>query len=75
VTSLVDLLFGCVHSDYTWPQKDGRKAYVCCLECGKEFAYCMTTFKVLGPRNIAPRDEPVLVERLIASVSKIQDKV
>ena len=33
-------LFDCVHRHTTWPQRARTGLdYVCCLDCGKEFAY------------------------------------
>jgi hypothetical protein len=33
-------LFDCVHRHTTWPQRARTGIdYVCCLDCGKEFAY------------------------------------
>jgi hypothetical protein len=33
-------LFDCVHRHTTWPQRARTGFdYVCCLDCGKEFAY------------------------------------
>ena len=59
IASLVDLLFGCSHSNYSFPQtvKSGHSrpaaaavtgTYVVCLDCGKEFAYDWRTMKVVS---------------------------
>jgi hypothetical protein len=37
-----DMLFGCWHTHYTWPQSNAAKGvdpYVVCLDCGKEFPF------------------------------------
>jgi hypothetical protein len=45
-----DLLFGCWHTDYSWPitRGRGREAVttVCCLNCGSEFFYDLQSMKV-----------------------------
>ena len=60
ISSLVNLLFGCSHSNYSFPQtvKPGQRrtaatsvtgTYVACLSCGKEFAYDWRTMKIVAP--------------------------
>lgn len=60
---LYDLLFGCKHANYTFPQTVRRKGVtettVSCLECGKTMPY---DFEKLGneeviaaPRKTAPK--------------------
>lgn len=55
----MDMLFGCWHSNYSFPMTrkrgDGRfksaqqaNTYVVCLDCGKEFAYDWKQMKVTG---------------------------
>jgi hypothetical protein len=59
LSSLVDLLFGCWHTNYSFPitAKPGERrsaaaqptgTYVVCLECGKEFPYDWQQMKVVG---------------------------
>lgn len=58
IGKLVDLLFGCKHSSYSFPvtvrQAKRRPqaaaltgTYVVCLDCGKEFAYDWQQMKVI----------------------------
>jgi len=60
MASLVDMLFGCWHKNYSFPitNKSGRRSpaasltgtYVVCLDCGKEFPYDWHEMKVLDSR-------------------------
>ncbi|HEY6971513.1 MAG TPA: hypothetical protein VJA94_20050 [Candidatus Angelobacter sp.] len=61
MASLVDMLFGCWHKNYSFPitNKSGQRrsaaasltgTYVVCLDCGKEFPYDWKEMKVLGTR-------------------------
>lgn len=61
MASIVDMLFGCWHKNYSFPMtnKSGQRrspaasltgTYVVCLECGKEFPYDWKTMKVLDLR-------------------------
>jgi hypothetical protein len=65
-SSLMDLLFGCTHRNYTFPMtaKPGKArpevarftgTWVACLECGKEFAYDWKSMKIVS----APPEEAV----------------
>ena len=58
VSKLIDALFGCWHSRYSFPitvrpgSRRSRAAavtgtYVVCLDCGKEFAYDWQEMKVV----------------------------
>jgi hypothetical protein len=57
--SLVDLIFGCWHRNYSFPitARGTRRTaaaaetgtYVVCLDCGKEFPYDWQQMKVLSP--------------------------
>jgi hypothetical protein len=58
ITSVMDFLFGCSHSNYSFPitVKAGKRrsdaasvtgTYVVCLGCGKEFPYDWRTMKVV----------------------------
>ena len=58
MSSFVDFLFGCWHSNYSFPitakpaerrSKATRATgtYVVCLDCGKEFAYDWQQMKVI----------------------------
>lgn len=80
--SIVDILFGCWHSNYSFPlasktnpaaMKTGH--YVCCLDCGKEFAYDWKTMRVVGnsPQQIV---EPESYKGdLMSSIERVVDKV
>lgn len=71
--SLVNLLFGCWHKNYSFPitARGSRRTpaasvtgtYVVCLECGKEFPYDWHEMKVVSaaPRqaNVTSIAEPV----------------
>lgn len=65
MASLLDLLFGCHHKNFSFPitKKAGQRlspvasvtgTYVVCLDCGKEFAYDWQEMKVLEavPRQV-----------------------
>lgn len=49
-----ELLFGCWHQDYSFPQTRintetrQKENYVCCLQCGKEFPYDWDEMKVVA---------------------------
>jgi hypothetical protein len=57
ITDFVDILFGCWHSNYSFPitAKVGARGkaaqvtgtYVVCLDCGKEFPYDWKQMKVV----------------------------
>jgi hypothetical protein len=58
ITKLIDTLFGCRHSHYSFPitvRRGMRRnsaalltgTYVACLDCGKEFAYDWNEMKVM----------------------------
>jgi hypothetical protein len=57
MTKLLDVLFGCRHSRYSFPvtmRRTGRPqagsltgTYVACLDCGKEFPYDWQEMKVI----------------------------
>jgi len=58
VTKLIDALFGCRHSRYSFPVTVRRSArrpqagaltgtYVACLDCGREFPYDWQEMKVI----------------------------
>ena len=57
ITDFVDILFGCWHSNYSFPitAKVGARGkaaqvtgtYVVCLDCGKEFPYDWQEMKVV----------------------------
>ncbi len=67
IASVVDLLFGCWHRNYSFPitSKPGHRrcdaalvtgTYVVCLDCGKEFPYDWRAMKVVSmPRSARPR--------------------
>lgn len=58
LSSLVDVLFGCWHKNYSFPitaRRGQRRSaaaaltgtYVVCLDCGREFAYDWREMKVI----------------------------
>jgi hypothetical protein len=57
VAKLIDLVFGCKHSRYSFPVtiRGGRRpqaaaltgTYVACLDCGREFPYDWQQMKVI----------------------------
>jgi hypothetical protein len=65
---ILDLLFGCLHSRYSFPLtvKTGQRSraafptgtYVVCLDCGKEMPYDWKEMRVIGvgqkPAAVAP---------------------
>ncbi len=58
LSSLLDLLFGCAHKNYTFPRsmRRGQRSaaasltgtYVVCLDCGKELPYDWKAMKVVS---------------------------
>lgn len=48
VTDLMDLLFGCWHTRWSFPQKHRQLGYdyVVCLDCGEERQYNFTLMKM-----------------------------
>lgn len=67
ITDLMDMLFGCWHTRYSFPitSKPGHRSkaakatgtYVVCLDCGKEFAYDWTQMKVV-PNDYVVEEVP-----------------
>ena len=64
MASLLDVLFGCTHRNYSFPitKRSGQRrthaasvtgTYVACLDCGKEFPYDWQEMRVIEskPRN------------------------
>jgi hypothetical protein len=63
MASLLDMLFGCTHKNYSFPltKRRGQRSeassvtgtYVACLDCGKEFPYDWHEMKVIegSPRR------------------------
>lgn len=56
IADLADVLFGCWHSNYSFPVTDRLRKnpasrvtgmYVVCLDCGKEFPYDWAQMKVV----------------------------
>ena len=45
---LIDMIFGCWHTSYSFPITNGKTTYVVCLDCGKEFEYDWAKMKVGG---------------------------
>ncbi len=52
---LLDAVFGCHHSRYSFPMTSRSRSravgatYVVCLDCGREFPYDWKQMKVLNP--------------------------
>ena len=72
LSSVVELLFGCLHRNYSFPitargkRRTGAAAatgtYIVCLDCGKEFAYDWQQMKVVSgsqERELAPHVSPL----------------
>ena len=60
MASILDMLFGCTHKNYSFPltNKRGQRrspaasltgTYVVCLDCGKEFPYDWKQMKIVAP--------------------------
>jgi predicted transcriptional regulator len=78
IRSLVDILFGCSHTNYSFPQtvKSGQRrseaasvtgTYVVCLSCGKEFPYDWRNMKVVAPE---PQQRPGKLAEVIRFARK-----
>ena len=65
MASLLDVLFGCSHKNFSFPitRKPGQRlsaaasltgTYVACLDCGKEFSYDWHEMKIVdaNPKKI-----------------------
>ncbi|MGC2696978.1 MAG: hypothetical protein WA738_14425 [Candidatus Angelobacter sp.] len=62
MASLLDVLFGCSHKNFSFPitKRPGQRSaaasvtgtYVACLDCGKEFAYDWHEMKVVDSKAI-----------------------
>ena len=76
ITDFMDILFGCWHSNYSFPitARVGARAkaaqvtgtYVVCLDCGKEFPYDWKQMKVVEARRPSEPDftaEPAVLIR------------
>jgi hypothetical protein len=61
MATLIDILFGCSHKNYSFPRSNvsGQRrspaaaltgTYVVCLDCGKEFPYDWQQMKVVDSR-------------------------
>ncbi len=59
ISNLLDVLFGCMHSNYSFPitARAGKRrspaasitgTYIVCLDCGKEFPYDWQEMKVVS---------------------------
>ena len=58
ISSLIDILFGCWHTNYSFPitargkRRSGAATatgtYVVCLDCGKEFPYDWKQMKIVS---------------------------
>ena len=84
IADLMDMLFGCWHTNYSFPitAKPGSRrshaanatgTYVVCLDCGKEFAYDWKTMKVVEAGVIqggTTELKPTLVESAPTLASK-----
>jgi hypothetical protein len=61
MTTLLDLLFGCHHKNYSFPltlkantPQRSAGCYVVCLDCGREFTYDWEAMKVVSrPQSAA----------------------
>lgn len=49
-------LFDCVHPHTTWPhQNQLGRAYVCCLDCGREMPYSLESMRIVEQTDRRPR--------------------
>ena len=76
IARIVDAMFGCRHSNYSFPRTTKTVAkrsaiasltgtYVVCLDCGKELPYDWAQMRVLNPTHPAHghvSETPVLVK-------------
>jgi hypothetical protein len=80
IGSLVDLLFGCWHKNYSFPitSKEARHhteaaavtgTYVVCLDCGKEFPYDWRQMKVVSAPKVR-KDNVVTMPEPAQSLAK-----
>jgi exosome complex RNA-binding protein Csl4 len=53
--SFLSYLFGCSHSNYSWPIKRKNIIYVTCFDCGKELKYDWKEMKLLKLDTIEER--------------------
>ena len=58
--SLLSFLFGCRHARYTFPLKGKGRVwptgnYVCCLDCGKEFAYDWQEMRIVKKAQLVKK--------------------
>lgn len=73
MAGLLSLLFGCSHSNYSFPQtpKGQRKpkaaattgTYVVCTDCGKEFPYDWNTMKIVSDEQTTATTVPATQEQ------------
>lgn len=68
--SIIDLLFGCLCENYSFPQTKDGITTVSCLDCGAGWFYDANEMKRQGkvPRVITHRSEPTLLENLETAV-------
>ena len=63
MASLLDVLFGCTHKNYSFPitKRSGQRrsaaasvtgTYVACLDCGKEFPYDWQEMRVIESKPL-----------------------
>jgi len=75
MASLLDMLFGCWHKNYSFPitNRPGQRrspaasltgTYVVCLDCGREFAYDWHQMKVI---NAKPSRAKALAAKAVES--------
>ena len=64
MASLLDVLFGCTHKNYSFPitKRSGQRrspaaaltgTYVACLDCGKEFPYDWKEMRVIEAKSFS----------------------
>lgn len=64
---IIDMLFGCTHQDYSFPQRHRKrgvlqKEHVCCLSCGKRAEYDWQEMKPLW--NPKKHERVLLIEEM-----------
>lgn len=54
-------LFGCSHSDYSWPHRQGLKHYVICWDCKREIEYDWERMEIVS-------ESPTIKERAVKDI-------
>ena len=70
-----EIFFGCSHGNLTRPFTLRSESYKVCLDCGKQFPYCVEKMRLLHAWEIAKQSAPVteLAPVSLGSVSTAQE--